>query len=96
MLKETAEVVVALNLTPDQLNEQIKRADALIVRSATKVRDSGGKGGGGIAHPAGRARARRPPGVPRRRPPAQAPPSRLPTRTRCRESGGHPRPALRY
>lgn len=30
-------MVVALNLTPEQLNEQIKSADALIVRSATKV-----------------------------------------------------------
>lgn len=38
MLKESAEVIVALNLTPEQLNEQIKGADALIVRSATKVR----------------------------------------------------------
>ena len=38
LLKSTgAEVVVALNLTPEQLNEQIKSADALIVRSATKV-----------------------------------------------------------
>lgn len=38
MLKETADVEVALGLTPDQLNEKIKGADALIVRSATKVR----------------------------------------------------------
>ncbi|GBF97167.1 D-3-phosphoglycerate dehydrogenase, chloroplastic-like [Raphidocelis subcapitata] len=37
MLKESAEVVVALNLTPEQLNEKIKGVDALIVRSATKV-----------------------------------------------------------
>jgi hypothetical protein len=37
MLKETADVVVALNLTPEQLNEKIVGADALIVRSATKV-----------------------------------------------------------
>ena len=38
LLKQNgAEVVVALNLTPEQLNEQIKSADALIVRSATKV-----------------------------------------------------------
>jgi hypothetical protein len=38
LLKETSDVIVALNLTPEQLNEKIKEADALIVRSATKVR----------------------------------------------------------
>jgi D-3-phosphoglycerate dehydrogenase len=37
MLKESAEVIVALNLTPEELNEKIKGVDALIVRSATKV-----------------------------------------------------------
>jgi D-3-phosphoglycerate dehydrogenase len=37
LLKQTSEVVVKLDLKPDQLNEEIKKADALIVRSATKV-----------------------------------------------------------
>ncbi|GBF92593.1 D-3-phosphoglycerate dehydrogenase, chloroplastic-like [Raphidocelis subcapitata] len=37
MLKQSANVVVALGLSAAELNEKIKGADALIVRSATKV-----------------------------------------------------------
>jgi D-3-phosphoglycerate dehydrogenase len=40
MLEKIANVDCSYGLTPEQLNEKIAHADALIVRSATKVRSS--------------------------------------------------------
>jgi D-3-phosphoglycerate dehydrogenase len=38
MLEKSAVVECAYNLTPEQLCERISKVDALVVRSATKVR----------------------------------------------------------
>lgn len=42
MLKQYANVDCSYDLTPEQLYAKISLADALIVRSATKVRSGGG------------------------------------------------------
>ena len=37
LLQQTGDVETAYNLTPEQLEERIKTADALIIRSATQA-----------------------------------------------------------
>lgn len=44
MLKLTANVDASYNLTPDELKAKVALSDALIVRSATKVRERAGGG----------------------------------------------------
>ena len=40
LLQQTGDVETAYNLTPEQLEERIATADALIIRSATQARDA--------------------------------------------------------
>ncbi|CAL5222438.1 g4801 [Coccomyxa viridis] len=55
LLQQTGDVETAYNLTPEQLEERIKTADALIIRSATQVTKEVFKAAGGRLKVVGRA-----------------------------------------